>query len=66
MIVGCYTLALYCDNKEGAHEYREFPHEFTNEFGTVCRANARRAGWKLDTKTGRAWCPKCANESRGK
>ena len=58
MIVGCYTLDLYCDN-EGAscHEFDEFPHSYGAEFGSQCRAEARRDGWKLHN--GQAICPKC-------
>lgn len=63
MIVGCYLLSLYCDATAvpaGRHVFAEFPHDFTSEFGSTCRRKARRAGWKLDLKTGMALCPKCA------
>lgn len=59
MIVGGYTLDLYCNTTNPKHEYNEFPHQFYAETGSECRAAARRAGWKLDLKTGKAWCPKC-------
>lgn len=63
MIVGCYHLCLYCERKSAAHEFDEFPHEFTAEFGSECRAQARLKGWKLN-KDGTAICPKC--NKRGK
>ena len=66
MIVGCYTLDLYCENlgpwpdKHG-HDFKEFPHQYTAELGSKCRKNAQRAGWKL-TKDGRAYCPRCSGK----
>lgn len=65
MIVGCYTLDLYCDNakpQDGIHEWNEFPHQFFDEFGSTCRSNARKAGWLLSEK--RALCPKCSGKKR--
>jgi hypothetical protein len=63
MIVGCYSLDLYCDAEraypDGIHEFREFPHTFTAELGSVCRKRARKSGWKLDLKNFEAYCPKC-------
>lgn len=61
MIAGCYSLDLYCEfDKRGddVHEYGEFPHVYTNEFGSKCRRNAKRDGWKLSNKS-QAICPKC-------
>lgn len=60
MIVGCYHLQLYCENyngEDGTHAWREFPHEYTHELGSTCRANARKDGWKLSDN--KAYCPKC-------
>lgn len=72
MIVGCYTVHLYCDAKRAEkctskiaadpariHEQPE-PAEFCAETGYECRTKARRAGWKLEGKIGRATCPACA------
>jgi hypothetical protein len=65
MIAGCYSLHLYCDNytiesvQRGEHEFEEFPHEYTDELGSKCRAEARRDGWKFNWKHGAAICPKC-------
>ena len=67
MIVGGYSLDLYCENylhnaptfpDEAGHSFSEFPHQYTDELGSVCRRNARRAGWLL-TRSGKAYCPKC-------
>lgn len=64
MIVGAYILDLYCDAKdwnEKPHTWKEFPHEFTGEYGTRCRREARRAGWVLK-RNGEALCPKCSGK----
>lgn len=66
MIVGCYTLNLYCSKQgewdDGIHEYKEFPHEYTSEFGTRARRRARRDGWTLNINKGVALCPKCSGK----
>lgn len=66
-----YTLDMYCANKEvewigsqdkrmpGQHRYQEFPHTFFDERGSVCRTQAKAAGWKADFKRGVALCPSC-------
>ncbi len=63
VIAGTYTLHLYCDNlgnfPDGTHEFREFPWEYTDEYGSNCRSRARQAGWRIDWKKGIALCPKC-------
>jgi len=65
VIVGAYTLHLYCDNtKATSHRHREFPHEFVAEFGSRARANARRAGWRINKRDGEAICPKCRAKER--
>lgn len=67
MMAGCYTLHLYCDNAtpgDGVHEFREFPHEYSDEMGTVCRAKARKAGWVIK-KDGTCLCPKCSGKKPG-
>ncbi len=66
MQVGCYSLDLYCDNWESSnvfpdkygHSFKEFPHNYSDELGSACRAKARKNGWKL-TPDGGAICPKC-------
>jgi hypothetical protein len=65
MIVGGYALELYCDT-EGCPMAGSFGivppplcNEFTGEFGSECRREAREYGWKLDLSTGECWCPWC-------
>lgn len=73
MIAGCYTLDLYCERREGLsyeedrklHEHNEFPHQFSHELGSACRAAARKKGWILNLKEGTAICPRCAKKEKG-
>lgn len=72
MIVGAYSLHLYCDSgNEGNHPHgyydwesaRRFPIEYNsddvpNGYYTT-RKMAKRDGWKLK-RDGTAICPKCA------
>lgn len=62
-VIGCYSLHLYCSFENSEHEYSEFPHEYTDEFGSRCRRQARRDGWKL-FKDGKAMCPKCTKKKK--
>lgn len=65
--VGCpgiYTLDCYCDREADYHSWDEFPHGYTDERGSACRAIARREGWKLDYKKNIFLCPKCNPRSR--
>lgn len=69
-IVGGYTLELYCENAtpgDGRHyDFDAYlnPAEYVGEYGSVCRTQARRDGWKLK-RDGRAFCPKCSKEREG-
>lgn len=71
MIVGCYTLDLYCET-EGcpmsrctrSGEDMRAPASYNDELGSTCRRRARRDGWRLDLREGTALCPKCADEKR--
>jgi hypothetical protein len=63
-IVGCYTLDLYCDLDNPAHESAEFPHTFIAEHGHTCRRQAREAGWVLKPRQGKAYCPKCRTQPK--
>lgn len=63
MIVGGYSLHLYCDAAEWGdppHTYSEFPHEFTGETYGECAKKARKRGWVL-RRDRTAVCPKCRN-----
>lgn len=74
MIVGCYSLHLYCVYDElptwyhhehgdepvpfGFHAYREFPAEFDGRTEAECKRQARKRGWKF--RDGDVLCPRCA------
>lgn len=64
MIVGCYTLDLYCDGpdhyKDGLDFAKTDVYQFTAQNGSAARREARREGWLLDEKADRALCPRCA------
>lgn len=62
MIVGGYTLDLYCDNPDCEHKPHRGPAaEYTHELGSVCRRLAKKDGWKLNHRQGIATCPHCAS-----
>jgi len=74
VIVGCYSLHLYCDTpgcpqavcRPGSDGIGQPPGEFTHETdqrGAV--AKARRAGWKLDLRHWTCLCPECHKKARG-
>lgn len=58
MIAGCYTLDLYCDNYDCMD--KDFPHQYINELGNVCRSNARKDGWFIGKE--KQLCPKCSGK----
>jgi len=51
MIVGCYTLDLYCENSNGwgcnPDKPESDPDQYTAELGSRCRRAARKDGWLL-------------------
>jgi hypothetical protein len=59
MIIGKYTLHLYCDQDNPQHALDEFPHEIVGNTASQTRKYARKRGWKLDLENGHAICPKC-------
>jgi len=60
---GCYSLDLYCDRKSDEHGWNEFPHQYTDEVGSRCRAEARKAGWIIK-RDGSSICPKCSRKAQ--
>jgi hypothetical protein len=68
MIVGCYTLDLYCDNPFHLDVYGEFPDQYFDEYGSVCMRQARNRGWLFtkDKNTGEriAICPRCSGKKK--
>ena len=63
MIVGGYSLHLYCDNVLHAFRHPDkvgsLDAEFAGHERADCRKDAKAKGWKLDFKKGTACCPKC-------
>jgi len=57
MIVGCYTLELYCEVDEQRHFQDSFA-QYVGKNERECLRNARRDGWKVDKKKWQALCPK--------
>lgn len=72
MIVGCYSVDLYCENAEqhvngcrvgwGFHG----PPNYTGNTESECLRSARVDGWLFTRDTPRkAYCPACAKLRRG-
>lgn len=72
MIVGCYTLDLYCENADPSaagyrtqcpHRWGHFPTVFTGETEGECLRAARRSGWFI-TRERYAYCPTCSGKRK--
>jgi len=61
MLVGCYTLDLYCDNAD-CTDTRDGPWQYCAETGATCRREARDAGWIITDE--KQICPKCSGKKR--
>lgn len=61
MIVGCYSLDLYCDTPN-CREGMGRGWQFTGPTEARCMRKARDAGWKFSKVRAarKAWCPACA------
>ena len=58
MIVGCYSLDLYCDGPEASAcspLRSNQPAQFTGQTERDCLRTARRVGWRF-TRDGKAYC----------
>ena len=70
MIVGCYTIHLYCDDEkhdERTHSRRGlqlFDFQFSGLTESECLRNARRGGWSVNRPRGLATCPICVKEGK--
>lgn len=81
MIIGGYSLLLYCDYQDDT----SFPHrfiidgdiyyhdgdivrgfEFVGENFSECVRQAMQAGWKVDRKNNKCVCPKCLEYIRNR
>lgn len=65
MIVGCYSMDLYCDVKD-AFGCRAYPGQFTGRTESECIRKARKAGWRV-VKNGSpdVACPNHRRRRRG-
>lgn len=78
MIVGGYSLHLYCDceghindyeraQQAGRQTWEQNSHdigEFTGHSRAECVKAARSDGWVIDITSGRCKCPTCAKAKR--
>ena len=64
MEVGCYSIDLYCDKENDAHEFREFPHTYTGWSRAGCRRQAMKDGLTFGRDES-VVCPKC-KQKRGR
>lgn len=72
MIVGCYSLDLYCSGDKKACPHRLRHHDgadaqFTAEHSSTCRKEARTNGWWLtrdESGLGVAFCRDCKKAAR--
>jgi hypothetical protein len=71
VIIGGYSLDLYCDFYDESWKHRgtaQFPGEGTADFaaesGPSARALAKLAGWKIERGLRRALCPSCQKAGR--
>lgn len=68
MIVGCYSMDLYCDtnHSQGASS-REYGlaqrDQYTGRTEGACKKEARKDGW-LFRRNGKVYCPACVKEKR--
>ena len=70
MIVGCYSLHLYCSQRKKdyskdlkfGHKHCEFPHEYTGYTRGSCCRQARDDGWLISKK--RQLCPTCRKKEK--
>ncbi len=62
MIVGAYTLDLYCDLPGNHSRWDPAFEQYVAQAGSTCRQDARRDGWKLNLRYGVAVCPACAGK----
>jgi hypothetical protein len=60
VIVGCYSLDLYCDYCDrNSRTGLTVPDQFSHESGPGARQQARARGWRLDLEKDKAMCPTC-------
>jgi hypothetical protein len=60
MIVGCFSLHLYCDSESHVETHGYPTPEYTGETRAECYRQARKDGWAIVAPLRLAYCPKCA------
>lgn len=75
MIVGCYSVDLYCDNwfdhpdgtRYTGHPNRK-PHVYTGETEAGCLRQAKHDGWRITRAANKgdrkSYCPACSGKKR--
>ena len=67
MIVGCYSMDLYCDS-DGEHDYDAHMRTFNGRTEIGCIRKAHKAGWLVrkgrSGKPDRVLCPKHRGQPR--
>lgn len=77
MIVGCYSIDLYCSNTEASSGETRFvcamvtDRDSSGGFAQAggpnerdCLKQLRARGWKLDLRNDRHFCPACVREGK--
>lgn len=64
MIVGAYSLDLYCDNEKYKHPFGYMPHQYVGETYAECVREARRDGWLISNDRQKCLCPKCSGKRK--
>lgn len=71
MIVGGYSLDLYCENLDGdtcknprPKDGLTHPAEYYSQTFGECARMAREDGWRLNRKKGTAICPWCTGKRK--
>ena len=66
MIVGCYCLDIYCDNKPDCvclnTNYGAFMDQFTGPTAADCIRQAKKSGWKI--VQGKHACSPCNRKAK--
>jgi hypothetical protein len=65
MIVGCYSLVLYCDAEHSHSDYAYGRHmgEATGNTYRECARTMRKRGWTLMESTGQCFCKRHRKEA---
>ena len=67
MYAGAYTLDLYCENYKqckdpGTVGYK--PTQYIEHHRATAFRKARKDGWRINTRKGTCYCPKCNREMK--